>query len=370
MTFPAPTVHPRQLQPSLLGGTRTAAFVPPGGGAPAPATAAPTGPGGVVSTFTPPPSGGGAMTLQALMARQKEAAARQQANLQQPQGTILGGLGQMTNALFTGLEQNRAAREEATGREALTKLISGYDPSAANAQQVAAQAMQIDPEVGMALISDLIKSRRDAASQERWEPVPTPEGETGQWFRSSVSGETKKVGGGTESSGPKPSDVNSMRGQVLGDESYTSLANQMPIYTSMLKSASQSDRTSDLDLISGLAKMIDPTGVVRGEDVNMIVANQPGMEIYKSYLETWKTDPKARLGPEIRKDIMRLAYDRINGNYNAYETFAKQMRAIAEESGMKGSHVAPVFPQPMPFGAETDKVDPAKAATDDEAYPG
>ena len=275
----------------------------------------------------------------------------------------------MLTSYLEGKKQYDAEQQEATSRDELTKLLSGYDPDAANAQAVAAQAMQYAPDVGLALMQDAITSRRKAAEQEQWTLIPTPEGESGQWYQNQ-NGETKKVGGGEGGSGPKPSDVNAMRGQVLGDKSFDAMSNVASIYPSMMQSAGQDDRTSDLDLIYGLAKMLDPTGVVRGEDAVMINSNAPGMDIVKSWLGTIEADPKARLQPAIRKDIMSLAYRRAKSTYDAYETFASQFRTIAEESGMKGSHVAPKFAEIVPFGQPQPDPDPDDKADDDANYPG
>lgn len=107
------------------------------------------------------------MTIDALMARQKELATRQ-ADLSTQEypgyGTIAGGLGNMLGKFTTAIEERRAQEQEAAGREKLAQMLSGYDPTAANAQQVAAQATQLDPDLGLKLMELGITSKQAAAA--------------------------------------------------------------------------------------------------------------------------------------------------------------------------------------------------------------
>lgn len=191
-----------------------------------------TGPATVSFTRQMPNSGG--MTLDALMARQKELAARQ-ADLSgggyPGEGTIAGGLGNMLNQFTTGLAANRAREQEAQGRQELAQAVAGVNYDTGEVSPEALQTMMSrDPDTGLAFIKNAIESRRAqrqadlAASQrteergwtvedredaqaaaaelaagkvEQWEDIETPEGApAGQRFqRNRTTGEVKAVGG-------------------------------------------------------------------------------------------------------------------------------------------------------------------------------
>lgn len=119
-------------------------------------------------SFTRQPATGGP-TLDALMRRQKELAARQAALGQggyPGEGTIAGGLGNMVNQFTTGLAAKQAEEQEASQRAALAQLLSGYDPTGSDAQQIAAQAYGIDPDLSVSLMAGAAQARAAAKAAE------------------------------------------------------------------------------------------------------------------------------------------------------------------------------------------------------------
>lgn len=73
---------------------------------------------------------------------------------------------------------------------------------------------------------------------------------------------------------PDITDVNSVRGQIVQLPSYKSANNALPVYDTMMKSAQGKNKTSDLQLIYGMAKIMDPLGSVRTDDYGNIVDTQ------------------------------------------------------------------------------------------------
>ena len=108
-----------------------------------------------------------ALTFDELIARQKAAVAGQQQALATPQATIAGGLGQMLTSYMEGLKGYKAEQEESEGRQQLAQLLSGFDPAAANAQEIIGQASIHDPDLAIRMREQLIQSRRDAAKREQ-----------------------------------------------------------------------------------------------------------------------------------------------------------------------------------------------------------
>lgn len=258
----------------------------------------------------------------------------------------------MLNAYLAGKSQYDAEQQEAQGREELTRLLSGYDPTAANAQATAAQAMQYDPEVGQALISELIASRRAKASQETWIDIPTPKGESGQWQQNSVTGEYKKVGGGAEAGGAKITDISSAQGRFSNDENVVALKNAAPMWNSMQDAMTRDTPQADLNMVIAMAKMFDPTSVVRTEEGEMV--RQTG-NLPQNIFSQWSYltgQPGARLGKDVREGMMQEAYSRMRGYYDAYKGTAKFYTDFASRNGMRPEDIVEPLPEPVPWGGE------------------
>ena len=317
-----------------------------------------TGPGGIIQSFTPQ-AGGENLTLAALMQRQKEAVARGMQNMQQPQGTILGGLGQMANALFSGLEERRAAKDEAAGREEIVQAITGIDPETgiASPEQLAT-IMRRDPDMGLALYQQAMQARQDAANAEQWTQIPTPEGETGQWYQNQ-NGETKKVGGGTEAGGPKITDESGLRQDYIGSGSYKRMTESEPVYQSMLDAFDDTSAASDLNLVYGIAKLYDPTSVVREGEVVMQQGTQGMPDQVAGMIARWNSGDRT-LQPEARKALMEQAFSRMNAYYDAVDADAKWYRETAARYKMNPDNIVKPFKRPRRW-------DEAPEPTDDDA---
>ena len=223
--------------------------------------------------------------------------------------------------------------------------------------------MQIDPEVGLALISDLIQSRRDAASQERWEPVPTPEGENGQWFRSSVSGETKKVGGGSPGEGGwKPSDVGSLRDDYL--KTAAQFENSTPAWDSMQRSAQialnpdggvEGKGAADYDMIVGWAKLLDPNSVVRDNEVDSASMTGGMISQINGLLNKWKS--QGSLDNATRRAIMTQASSRMRGYYDQAKSKHDWITQIATENKVPVHHVVPPLREFKDWIVDDDEIE-------------
>src|SRR5262245_3837369 len=123
---------------------------------------------GTASGFPLPPSFGprqvsfnqamdpGSLTIDELMARQKELAVRQ-ANLSQGeypgQGTIFGGLGQMLNQFTAGFGRARAEQQEQAGRQQLADALSRINMTTGELSQPdMATVWQRDPDIALEIM--------------------------------------------------------------------------------------------------------------------------------------------------------------------------------------------------------------------------
>jgi hypothetical protein len=105
-------------------------------------------------------------------------------------------------------------------------------------------------------------------------------------------------------------------------------------FKAMISAATKDDKISDISMISNLAKLRDPTSVVReGEykvsaDVASALDNQFG---------NWRAvvEGKAKLNPEIRSRMLGAAKDYWDSSRGLYEVYASKYADLAKRSGLE-----------------------------------
>ena len=137
-------------------------------------------------------------------------------------------------------------------------------------------------------------------------------------------------------------DTSSVRKEVQGLTSYKNLANATPIYKSMADTANRDTRASDLNLVYGLGKIMDPTSVVREGEMFMV----QGINTLPSKLVEGINSVltgQSSLSPEARKQIMDEAYSRIASYKSAYDADAQMYRDIAGRYNINPADILPQF---------------------------
>lgn len=292
------------------------------------------------------------MTLDALMARQKEIASRQGDVMGMPVRSIPQGLAQLAWSAVDAMQANKAAEQETDARQRLATIMAGIDLDKGPTAQQIADVGQIDPDLQEKLYAGALSSRQAAQ---------------------------KLAAEQANANVLKPSDVNSMRGQVFANKNYQAAETMVPIYKSMMKSASDksgpdgmASKASDLDLVYGLATLLDPGSVVRQSDAVMVTNAQGLTDQMLSWINT--VNGGTALGDDVRKQIMDLAHSRTAEQVGAYNDFAKWYRDAVTSSGGDPSKVVPDFgpidpwvpeaaaPAPADTGGGGGGGDPAKPA--------
>jgi hypothetical protein len=306
-----------------------------------------------------------ALTLDALMARQKMLAAQQGGIQQMPVTNIPQGMGQLAWTLVTGLQQRRAEKELAAGNADIAGAFGKMDPTTgALPSDALATIMQRNPDLGAQLYAAAMQARAAAAKQERWEPVPTPQGETGQWYRDAVTGKTQKVGGSSEGGGGtyKVSDIAGLRKEITNLDSYSNMANAEPMWVSMQDANKRDTPQADLNMVIALAKLFDPTSVVRTEEGEMVRQTGGIPSELVGYFKMLTGDPTARLAPDVRKGMMQEAHSRMSAYDQAWKRDRTRYEDIVTAAGLDPEQMLPTFAdvtgpaeeEPPPASVETE----------------
>jgi hypothetical protein len=243
------------------------------------------------NTPTPAPTGG-AMTLDALMARQKAAAAAQQGAMATPQSTIPGGIGQMLTSYLEGMKGYKAEQEEMTGREEITQAMLGIPESGIIDPEGLATIMRRDPDLGLALYQEAMKARQEAAK------LAAEKAGTGEGTAFDAEMKLRKEFEDT--------DIAKSYGMYRG------------AYERLREGAKGKNAAGDVAMIYAYMKMHDPTSVIR-ENEQATAQNAGG-------IPTWITSAynKALTGELLDKSVRRQFLNMGKAIYKGVETNYKQ----------------------------------------------
>jgi len=140
---------------------------------------------------------------------------------------------------------------------------------------------------------------------------------------------------------PKFDDISSLRKEIQGLPSYKNLSQALPIYKSMAETAGRNSKASDLNLVYGLGKIMDPTSVVREGEMVMVKNTASLPDWFQGAIAS--LNGGAALTPETREAIMREAYGRVQGYDSAFKQDTTQYQGIVERNKFNPADVIPDF---------------------------
>jgi hypothetical protein len=161
-------------------------------------------------------------------------------------------------------------------------------------------------------------------------------------------------------------EVSGLRKEIQGLPSYKNLSQAAPIYKSMAETADRDSRASDLNLVYGLGKIMDPGSVVR-EGEMVMVKNTASLPDWLLGSINSLNGGQALL-PETRNAIMQEAYSRMQSYEDLFSQDTQMYRGIAGKRGMDPADVIPDFGRSSRYerkaagGAEAPKPGPTVAA--------
>jgi muramidase (phage lysozyme) len=146
-----------------------------------------------------------------------------------------------------------------------------------------------------------------------------------------------------------PKQVAEVRKEVLGIPSYKNLKQAAPVYRAMSATAATDSKASDLNLIYGLGKIMDPGSVVR-EGEMALAQGTAGIDDRLAGLAK-SVFGGARLQPETRAALMAEAHGRMKSYEDEFDVDAQHYRGIAKRGRMNEEDVVPTFERSKPWQA-------------------
>ncbi|WP_324132356.1 transglycosylase SLT domain-containing protein [Bosea sp. (in: a-proteobacteria)] len=148
--------------------------------------------------------------------------------------------------------------------------------------------------------------------------------------------------------GPQTEEITGYRKEVQGLDSYKNVAQAAPVYNSMLEAAGRNTRSADVNLIYGMAKIMDPGSVVRESEMTVAqaIATLPDriQQGARSLLNA-----EGRLSDDVRQGIMTEAYSRMNAYRGIFDRDIERYRGIVGRRGINEADVIPNFGEFKPF---------------------
>lgn len=133
-----------------------------------------------------------------------------------------------------------------------------------------------------------------------------------------------------------------LRKEVQDLPSYKNLAQAAPVYRSMFDAAGRDTRAADVNLIYGMAKIMDPGSVVRESEMTVAQAIATLPQQLRATVES-QLQGTGRLTPEVRAAIMEEANSRIGAYRTMFDQDMGMYRGIATRGRFNEADVIPSF---------------------------
>jgi hypothetical protein len=143
-------------------------------------------------------------------------------------------------------------------------------------------------------------------------------------------------------------DISGLRKEIQQLPSYKNIAQAVPIYRSMVETAGRDTRASDLNLVYGLGKIMDPTSVVREGEMFMVQGINTLPDKLVEGINSVLTG-SSTLSPETREAILTEAYGRMRGYEQQFNSDIGQYRGIVDRNNMNAADVIPSFGEIAPW---------------------
>jgi hypothetical protein len=143
----------------------------------------------------------------------------------------------------------------------------------------------------------------------------------------------------------KPSDL---RTQIANLPAFKNLSIAIVPYNAMVDAANRDTATSDMSMVFQFAKMLDPTSVVRGNEIAMVNSTQSTVDMVNGFYRG--LDGKSRLSPVARQNMMDEARSLVQGYRGEYDNMVKMYTGIAERSKLNPADIIPPISPLKEFG--------------------
>jgi hypothetical protein len=239
------------------------------------------------------------------------------------------GAAHMLDKLFEGIEKGRTNRRIEEGNQVQADVLSQADPVTGLVSPDKLDALASwNPELFAQMLGDWRQN---------------------QQFNATLEAQKAKT---AADAGPKATDVAAMYDDFSAVPDVKNFQNAQSMWASMQEAAGRDTAQADLNMVIAMAKLFDPTSVVRTEEGEMV--RETG-SLPSEIFSRWKFltgAPGARLSKTVRQGMMQEGYSRMSGYYSGVEEASKYFTEKARRWGYRPEDVVRPFTAPQPFDLE------------------
>ena len=133
--------------------------------------------------------------------------------------------------------------------------------------------------------------------------------------------------------------ASNLRKEIAGTAEGQSLSQTIPIFDAIQKGALDDSVSGDINLVSGAAKIIDPTGSVREGDVKLQQGAGGPWGQLSGELAAW--NGKGKLRPEVRAKVLEMVHTRLVGMTDQFNRRIVSTLETANRYNLPKSEVVP-----------------------------
>jgi hypothetical protein len=175
-----------------------------------------------------------------------------------------------------------------------------------------------------------------AAAADSAIPPPPPGVDPNVWRKA----QTERAASNALPADPKI--TSQLRQEIQGLPSYKNFAQAAPVYRSMVDAAGRDNRASDVHMIYGMAKIMDPGSVVRESEMSVAQAIATIPQRLQAEVKS-QIEATGRLSPEVRQALMEEARSRVDSYKTSFDQDAGMYRGIVDRNRMDARDVIPDF---------------------------
>lgn len=208
-----------------------------------------------------------------------------------------------------------------------------------------------NPDAYLKLIeSDVTRRNAPDDLDIKYDPDNRVVGAFNKKTQSMLSPEEAAKRGITYATGAPPSkqadSENQLLGHYMASPEIKTYAAADPIYRSIVKSATTDTGASDLDMVYGIAKILDPTSVVREGEIQMANSTGGTVAMFQGLLN--QLNGGAKLNPETRGKLLDMAQNRMGELRGAHDQVTSQLYDIAGRRGLNKDNIVTRRYDPLP----------------------
>lgn len=161
-----------------------------------------------------------------------------------------------------------------------------------------------------------------------------------EFYQKQTENQSKRIAGNFDNE-------TKLRTEFQTQPEYKNFSTMYSTLDSLLESANDKSKVSDLDFVYGVMKTLDPNSVVRESEGQMVIDSQSVPDSILGRIKAMTSGGQS-LTPEVRQELLNLAGNRYDAAYKLFDKKRKDYTTIGQQYGLNTDNLV-LFPEAVPF---------------------